>query len=247
MLGGEAAVLGVVATAGVLLSAYMWLTVETVSIPSTVALDQLSLFPHNNSTMLPTVITEAAHHDYANGTNLFGLTFDPRCFYSASHTFSSDGNDDIVCNPRCPTRGADVTSCGDSYGYSELISLAFVVLCIGGQLKIFVCRVGKRLFFQGARPSWQLLLSSSFCWLVTLVIASTMDSSLGLVTPIDVPMSLDRSVSTTVSVDVAWQRLPPIMVLYACIICALLFLAEDLSKFIFFFIVDRFCRTTRHK
>ena len=141
----------------------------------------------------------------------------------------------------------DPTSCGKDpvsgeyvVGYSELVSLVFTVLCIGGQLKIFVCRVGQRVFFRGAPPSLPLLLSSAFCWLVTLLIAALVDRNIGLLTPIQVATDIDSAAAAAFSMPVAWHRLPPKMVGYAIAICAVLFLIEDFSKVLYYFVIGAY-------
>ena len=125
-------------------------------------------------------------------------------------------------------------------GYSELVSLMFAVLCIGGQVKIFICRTGGRVFCRGAAPSLPLLLSSMLCWLVTLLVAGLMDRNFGLVTPMHVYSGVDSSSAVGISMQVAWHRLPPAMLGYVVLVCVVLFLLEDIGKLLFYYIIGAY-------
>jgi H+-transporting ATPase len=286
-LAGLASVLGLIATAGVITATVMWNSVEPVSI-------------HGGGAPF-----------FNNGTNYFGVPFDPRCFWAThkSHResylqhleqpstdaeevrhvlqltgfanltalrqvtgkqlggaavqiggaapdylafseadkllllVSNPEDETITCSPVCPGFGsdaADPVSCGKWTGPSELISMLFVVLCIGGQLKLFVCRVGYRLFFMGARPSVPVLVSSAFCWLVTLIMASVFDGRLGLSTPTLVQYSVssaDELIERKVNALVAWHKLPPVAVGWSVLVCVILFVIEDIGKLCFYWAV----------
>ena len=144
----------------------------------------------------------------------------------------------MVCNPACPFAGsdaADATSCGPNVvGYSELISMVFIVLCIGGQLKIFVCRTGARPFFMGARPGAALLASSVFWWVATLLIGGLLDRRIGLATVMAVYPTASSDTAAVVNLNVAWHKLPPALLGLSVRFCFVLFLLEDVGKMVFY-------------
>jgi H+-transporting ATPase len=286
-LAGLALVLGVIAAAGVVLATAMWSAIPT-----------------------PVSINGGGAPFFNNGTNVFGIEYDPRCFFAthsslrsaylqfldspfvreaelqlvlnqtgfssveelrrvtglqvganavqfdgSPHTWteaqklvflvSNPEDETITCSPVCSGFGADPAdpvSCGGKSGPSDLISMLFVVLCIGGQLKLFVCRVGFRAFFQGERPSAPVMVSSAFCWLVTLLMAATLDGRLGLATPTQVQFSInsqDDVLSRKVSALVAWHKLPPIGLAWSVVVCLVLFAIEDMGKLAFLWLVAR--------
>jgi len=147
------------------------------------------------------------------------------------------------CYPGCPGYNDGTGDCGDYTGISGSISVVFFVLCIGGQLKIFICRTKTTLF--ATMPGPKLLAASTLCWFCTALFSGIVDYSWGLATYASVDLSAQGG-SSTAFYPILWHKAPGGVVGWLFLWCIVLMFLEDLSKWIYYLFYAIWGAETQH-
>jgi len=169
-------------------------------------------------------------------TNLFGYKWSDYCYYSQGpfpEYNITQTTKDIWCNPACPGFDAETKGCGDYVGFSELMTVIYQCLSVGGQLTVYIART--KHSFWSRRPGWTLLSASVFAQVcATLLcvywpVSFKIDSYVG----IDVGPGGAHEAVSVIMHGIGW-RMAGIIWAY----CLAWFLLEDLAKVYFYHSLD---------
>jgi hypothetical protein len=95
--------------------------------------------------------------------NLFGYKFHDLCYYSQGpfpDINITNTVKDITCHPLCPGFDPKDKGCGDYVGFSELMTVVYQCLSVGGQLTVYIART--KHSFWSRRPGYTLMTASVF-------------------------------------------------------------------------------------
>jgi len=161
-----------------------------------------------------------------NGTdhNIFGYKFDERCYYSIEQFAGLEKKkNEPSCDPECPGFDHKNLSCGDYTGFSELITVVYMALSIGGQLTVYVART--KHSFWSRRPGYTLLTASAFAQITTTL--------LSVYWPLSFKISAYVAQKSIIMYGIGWK-----MAGFIWIYAVIFFLVEDLVKVYFYYSVD---------
>jgi len=172
----------------------------------------------------------------ASGHNVFGFPFNSTCYFSQG-PFPEANIDTIVavpqCNPVCPGFDPTDLDCGDWVGFSELITVIYHCLSVGGQLTVFVART--KHSFWSRRPGYTLLTACVFAQVCATFLSVYWPLSFKISAYIGLPTGKDgANVPHNITMHgIGWK-----MAAFVWVYCLIWFMIEDLVKVYFYYSLD---------
>jgi len=168
--------------------------------------------------------------------NVFGYKFHDYCYYSqgpfpeANITAISK---EPQCSPACPGFDSTDMDCGDYVGFSELITVVYQCLSVGGQLTVFIART--KHSFWSRRPGYTLLTACVFAQVVATFLSVYWPLSFKISAFVGLPSGVNgANVPHNVMMHgIGWK-----MAAFVWVYCIAWFLLEDLVKVYFYYSLD---------
>jgi len=171
-------------------------------------------------------------------TNLFGYKWSDQCYYSIGpfpNTNITGIVDHVRCSPACPgvtMVGENKYTCGDYVGWSELMTIIYLALSVGGQLTVFVSRT--RHSFWSRRPGYALTIACIGAQLCATLISVYLPYTFKIDSYVGIPLNGGGFISTEVVMNgIDWK-----MAGYVWVYSIILFIVSDFAKVYFYYSMD---------